>query len=108
MEQDMDVLARIRDLCRERGLSSYELARRAGLPYSTLNTLLLKGNQPSLPTLRKICTGLGITVQQFFDADADTQCLTPAQKECLSLFSVLTAEKQALVISYMKGLAGRL
>lgn len=108
MEQDMDVLARIRDLCRERGLSNYELARRSGLPYSTLNTLLLKGNQPSLPTLRKLCAGLGISVQQFFATDAEPQSLTQTQKECLSLFSVLSAEKQALVISYMKGLAERL
>lgn len=107
MEQELDVIARIRELCHERQLSGYELARRSGIPYSTLNTLLLKGSQPSLPTLRKLCAGFGITVQQFF-ADTDAATLTEAQKECLSLFSVLSAEQQALVISYMKGLSQRL
>ena len=66
MDEEMDVLEHLTALCRERGLSYYELARRSGLPYSTLNTLLLKGTQPSLPTLRKLCGGLGITLQQFF------------------------------------------
>ena len=108
MHEDMDVLARIRDLCQERNLSYYELAKRSGIPYSTLNTLLLKGTQPSLPTLRRLCHGFGISVQQFFAGEEDTHYLTSAQKECLSLFSVLTSEEQALAIAYMKGLSHRL
>ena len=79
-----------------------------GFPYSTLNTLLLKGTQPSLPTLRKLCAGLGITLQQFFAENAADTSLTREQKECLSLFSVLTSEEQALAIAYLKGLAHKL
>lgn len=108
MEEQINVLERIKDMCRERKFSCYELARRSGIPYSTLNTLFLKGTQPSLPTLCKICTGLGITLQQFFSQDSDVQTLTEAQKECLSLFSILSAEEQALAIAYMKGLAHKL
>ncbi len=106
MEEE-DVLKRLQALCRERGWSYYELAKRAGIPYSTLNTLVLKGTQPSLPTLRRLCAGLGISVQQFFGGDGHTQVLTPEQKECLSLFQLLTAEEQALALTYMKGLAHR-
>lgn len=108
MEEQVDVLGRIKDLCQERNFSCYELAKRAGIPYSTLNTLFLKGTQPSLPTLCKICAGLGISVQQFFSQDSDAQTLTEAQKECLSLFSILDAEEQALAMAYMKGLAHKL
>lgn len=111
MNEEMDVLERLNALCRERSLSYYELARRAGIPYSTLNTLLLKGTQPSLSTLRKLCGGLGITLQQFFtptDTSALTPALTPAQKECLSTFSILSPEEQSLALAYMKGLAHKL
>ena len=69
MPEDFDVLSRITDLCRERNYSYYELAKRAGIPYSTLNTLYLKGTNPSLPTLHRICEGLGITLAQFFEED---------------------------------------
>ncbi len=106
MVEEFDALARIRLLCAERGYSCYELAKRSGIPYSTLNTMFLKENQPSIPTLRRVCSGFGITLQQFFGADADSS-LTAEQKECLALFSILTAEEQALVMAYMKGLAHR-
>lgn len=108
MAEEIDVLERIKRMCRERNFSCYELAKRSGIPYSTLNTLLLKGTQPSLPTLNKLCTGLGITLQQFFAEEEDFQVLTEAQKECLSLFSILTSEEQAMAIAYMKGLAHKL
>lgn len=108
MTDEMDVLERIKVLCKERNYSNYELAKRSGIPYSTLNTLLLKGTQPSLPTLKRLCTGLGISLQQFFSEEGEIQSLTPEQKECLSLFRVLTSEEQALAIAYMKGLAHQL
>ena len=107
MSKDMNVLTRITDLCQERNVSCYELAKRSGVPYSTLNTLLLKGTHPSLPTLMRICDGLGITVQQFF-SDGDNSTLTTQQEECLSLFNILTRDEQALAIAYMKGLAHKL
>ncbi len=108
MDEGTDVLERIKQMCRERNYSCYELAKRSGIPYSTLNTLLLKGTQPSLPTLSKLCSGLGITLQQFFGEDSENLVLTKEQKECLSLFSILTSEEQALAIAYMKGLAHKL
>ena len=91
-----------------RSWTYYRLAKESGIPYSTLNTLLLKETQPSLPTLRKLCAGFGISLQQFFAGDEDSPILTDKQKECLSLFSILTAEEQALAIAYMKGLAHKL
>ena len=107
MDREFDVLEQIKSLCAERGCSCYELSKRSGIPYSTLNTMLLKGNQPSIPTLRRICSGFGITMQQFFGCEGGDK-LSEGQKECLSLFSVLNAEEQALAIAYLKGLAHRL
>lgn len=105
MPEEQNILGRIVELCRERNYSYYELAKRSGIPYSTLNTLLLKGTNPSLPTLSRICDGLGITLQQFFAEGQNQVSLTPQQEECLSLFSVLSKEEQAMAIAFMKGLA---
>ena len=68
MSVDCNVNARIKELCEERGFSYYELAKRSEIPYSTLNTMMLKENQPSLPTLKKLCNGFGITLLQFFNS----------------------------------------
>ena len=108
MSTEFNVITRIKQLCEERGLSYYQLAKRAEIPYSTLNTMILKDNQPSLPTLKKLCNGFGITLLQFFNTEDTPVSLSETQKECLSLFDVLTPEEQALVISYMKGLSHRL
>ncbi len=108
MSVDYNVNARIKQLCEERGFSFYELAKRSEIPYSTLNTMLLKENQPSLSTLKKLCNGFGITLLQFFNTEDTPVALSDAQKECLALFDVLTSEEQALVIAYMKGLTHRL
>lgn len=105
MSVDFDVNTRIKELCQTRGLSYYKLAKLSGIPYSTLNTMLLKGNQPSLTTLRKICDGLSISMSQFFNLDDAPLDLTKAQKECLSLFNLLSSEKQTLALAYLKGLS---
>lgn len=108
MAEEINALARIIELCQERNYSYYELAKRSGIPYSTLNTLLLKGTNPSLPTLQRLCEGLGITLQQFFAEGESLAHLTPQQEECLSLFSILNPEDQAIAIAFMKGLARKL
>ncbi len=106
--ENFDVIQRIKDLCGERNFSYYELAKRSEIPYSTLNTMILKSNSPTLPTLIKLCSGFGISLLQFFDADCCDSSLTDGQKECLSLFNILTTEEQALAIAYMKGLSHKL
>lgn len=108
MTTEFDAILRIKELCKERNFSYYELAKRSHIPYSTLNTMILKNNSPTLPTLQKLCEGFGISLVQFFDFDESMQTLTDAQQECLHLFSSLVPQDQELAIAYMKGLAHRL
>lgn len=108
MKKEFNAIERINELCRERDYSYYELAKRAGIPYSTLNTMILKNNSPTLPTLYKLCEGFGISLIQFFDFEGGFQALTTAQQECLKLFCSLTPQDQELAIAYMKGLAKKL
>ena len=58
----MDILNRIADLRCRKGWSEYELAKRSDLPQSTISSWYKKEMLPSIPSLEKICTGLGITL----------------------------------------------
>lgn len=108
MTIEFNAIKRIKSLCEERGYSYYELAKRSNIPYSTLNTMLLKNNSPTLPTLCKLCEGFGISLIQFFEDQNGIESMTAAQQECMKLFSCLTPEEQQLAIAYIKGLAHKL
>lgn len=62
----MDCLERIKELLDERDWSMYTLARKSGIPQSTLSNLFLRCNSPSIPTLEKLCDAFGISVACFF------------------------------------------
>lgn len=98
---EINVIQRIKDLCKAYSWTVYRLAKESSITYSTLNTMLNKGNIPSIPTLEKICQGFGITLAQFFSEDEDTAVLTTAQKSHLSAWDALSVENQLCVSKYM-------
>jgi len=102
-----DVSARIQELCASRSWTYYRLAKASGIPYSTLSTMLHKTNVPSVPSLIKICEGLGITLAQFFSDQDEVSKLTADQKNCLSLWNNLDERSKTLAAAYMQGLADR-
>ena len=105
--QEFDVIGRIQELCRSRSWTYYRLAKASGIPYSTLSTMLHKTNVPSVPSLMKICDGLGITLAQFFSDQDETAKLTTDQKQCLSIWNRLDSTGKELASAYMLGLADR-
>jgi transcriptional regulator with XRE-family HTH domain len=105
MSQTFDAIGRIQELCRQRGYSYYELAKRSNIAYSTLNTLILKKNTPTLSTIEKLCDGFGITLLQFFDPTPHADDLSEEQQECMELFCRLSPENRRLAVSYMQGLS---
>lgn len=61
---------RILDLCETNNMTINGLALEAGLTQSTLNSIINTGSKnPTLATVSKICTGLEISVREFFDDD---------------------------------------
>lgn len=63
------VAARIREICKARGMTQYQLYLTTGVPQSTLSTIL-NCTFPSmkLRILYEICDGLEITLGTFFDS----------------------------------------
>lgn len=108
---DNDVLAKIKRLYTQKGWTVYRLAKESGIPYSSLNSMILRNNQPSVPTLRKLCNGLGVTLSEFFDDDipeVDFRCrLNLSEDEFILLegYRDLSDMNKKLLHSYMMGLA---
>ena len=64
------VRARIMELCRERDISVNKLANMSGVTQSTLNNILSgRNNSATVSTVKKLCDGLGITIEEFFRSE---------------------------------------
>ena len=62
------LVQRIRLLCKQRGITAYQLANMSGIRYSTLENLLnRKTFNPKIKTLQKIANGFSMTLAEFLD-----------------------------------------
>ena len=101
----MDVIARIQELCRERGWTCHRLARASGIPTSTLDPMRRKTNTPTVPTRMKLWEGFGITLGAFFDPSGGE--LDGAQRHWLALWARLDGQGRQLALADLQGLLDR-
>ena len=100
---EFDAIARIRELIDARGWSMYELSSRAGLASSTVQTMILRGNQPSLTPVKSICGALNISLQQFFCTPEYD--FAASEEELLTNFNKLTSDQQKLIRDLVANMA---
>ena len=63
------VKLRILDLCKKNEITVNKLSYICGLTQSTLNNIVSgRNNTTTISTIKKICDGLEITIQDFFDS----------------------------------------
>lgn len=91
---DTDVIKQIKDLCQAYSWTYYRLAKESGITCSTLNAMINKGTIPSVPTLKKLCDGFGISLSQFFAEDEAVASLTDTQKRHLANWESLNEESK--------------
>lgn len=99
----MDTHERLRQLLNERGWSEYKLAKRCGLSESTVANIFRRNTVPSIATLETICSGLGITMSQFF-AEGDMIEITPELKELFENWVNLTPEQKKAANQMLKAM----
>ncbi len=64
------VKERILELCQEKNISINKLSTMSGVTQSTVNNIVSGRNRSAtISTIKKLCDGLGITIEQFFDSD---------------------------------------
>ena len=64
------VRLRILDLCREHELTVNKLSSMSGVTQSTVNNIVSgRNNSATISTIKKLCDGLGITIEDFFNSE---------------------------------------
>jgi len=99
--EQMNIHERLKRLLDERGWTEYRLAKESNLSESTIANIFRRNATPSFSTLESICSGLGITLSQFF-AEQDMVELSPELKELFDGWVMLTAEQKKAVLQMEK------
>ena len=64
------VKERILELCREHDISVNKLSSMSGVTHSTVNNSVSgRNNSATVSTIKKLCDGLGITIEEFFNSE---------------------------------------
>ena len=64
------VKERILELCRERDITINKLSNMSGVKQSTVNNIVSgRNNSTTISTIKKLCDGLGITIEEFFHSE---------------------------------------
>ena len=70
MDTRKAVQDRIRQLCKEQGITPNALSYRAGVPQATIKSILCNETQNTgVVTIKKLCDGFNISLYDFFDTD---------------------------------------
>lgn len=64
------VRERIIELCQKQDISINKLSNISGVTQSTVNNIVSGRNRSAtISTIKKLCDGFGITIQNFFESD---------------------------------------
>ena len=64
------VKERILELCVENKISVNKLSSMSGVTQSTVNNIVSgRNNSTTVSTIKKLCDGLGITIEEFFHSE---------------------------------------
>lgn len=104
---DMDtskVLDHLKELMSEKDISRFELSGKTGVPLSTIYNMMKRRTMPSIDTLDKLCTGLNISLSQFFNGADEQICLNNDEKEFVLSFRQCDMEMQGRPKAYLDGM----
>lgn len=97
-----NAIRRIQELCSERSISTYRLAQLSGIPKNTMNNMIAEDRIPTLPTIEKICSGLNITLAQFFTSEEIYPVRTEEQEKFMLLWESLNPGNQDMALKYLE------
>ena len=69
MQLNQAVSKRIKELCKDRNMTQYQLSMKSGVPQSTLSTIInCTFSSMKMRIIYEICEGFEITLKDFFDS----------------------------------------
>lgn len=97
----MNVAERIKSLREAAGLSKGKLAERAELSATYIGQLEMGIKQPTVETITRICTALGITLAEFFSDNGQPQELPPEVRRVCDKVQKLPPDKLKILESVL-------
>lgn len=105
----MALVQRIKEVCKEQGITVAELERKCGIGNGIIARW--KTSKPSYDRLAKVASALGVSVD-YLQTGAKQKEPPPTQQggeldaEFIRLFQMLTPEQQARELAYLRELTG--
>lgn len=108
--ENNDTVRKIEELMKERGWTLYKLSVESDLPYSSIENLFRRNTEPTLPTLRCLCRGLGVSLSEFFsDEPAPLRVdYSLDERNLIVSYRSLRRTDKKLLKAYLDGLSKRL
>jgi len=89
----MEYGKRLNELREAKQLSIYKLSQDSGVSQGHISDLENGKYQPTIETLNKLLSPMGITLAEFFNENGDVSVLTDREKEVVASFRTMPEDK---------------
>ena len=107
-EECKAMVAALKKLCEQKGISPHALAKEAGISTSTISYLMKGKTRPQVYTVLELCNVLGVSINELFDrpdadmsAETGIQYITCDEKKLLDCYRGLSDKKKELLRIYV-------
>ena len=95
-----EILQKLDNLRKERGVSIFKLTELSGLSENTIYNWYNKGSKPTIEALKAVCDVLNISLSCFF-AENISESISAQEEDLLALFRNLTSNQKELYIQLL-------
>lgn len=85
-------------------LSIYRLSKNSKISTGHINDIEKGKNQPTIETLKKLITPMGITLSEFFNENGEVSVLNDREKELVAAFRAMPDDSAELYLQLGKKL----
>lgn len=103
----MEYGRRLKQLREAKEYSIYKLAKESDISQGHISDLENGKNQPTIETLKKLLTPMGLTLSEFFNENNEVSFLNDNEKEIVASFRAMTEENATLYLQLGKALSNR-
>ena len=101
----MEYGKRLKKLREAKEFSIYRLSKDSDISQGHISDLENGKNQPTIETLKKLLTPMGITLSEFFNEDGEVSVLNDREKEIVTSVRTMNDENANLYLQLGKALS---
>lgn len=98
----MNLGERLKYFREAKDLSVYKLSQKTNVSQGHISDLENGVNQPTIETLNRLLTPLGITLSEFFNEDGEISVLSEKEKELVSIYRTMPDDRAEVYVQLGK------